>query len=212
MTFKEFVVRGHFIYFFRCWLYEQYMDRRIGGKSLSGMRDNHDFQGGQVDKEWHPVQSTDYRILREVIPYIKVSPNDIFVDVGCGCGRMISYMILKGNDCEYIGVDINREAAETARKRFIRYPNVHIETNNILSYFPEKGTVFFLSNPFGADILDQFLLKAESILKHRVILYYIIAEHTDVFEVHKEWKKLNDITLHPRYYNPIRLCIYEYTA
>lgn len=206
MSVKDKVLRGHYLFFIYYWLYEAYMDRKIGGIRINKML-------GEIEAvNIFPVQSTSYRILDQLNEHIKVDENDVFVDVGCGWGRMISYMLIKGKICNLIGIEINKEAAEIANQRLKAYSNVMIMHGDILEYIPDKATVFFLSNPFSADILRQFIMKINKEIKHSVKLIYLHAVYQEVFSEFSEWCVELDTFLRPRYHIPIRLCIYSYKA
>lgn len=207
MRLKEKLFRGHFIYFFLYWLYEIYMDRRIGGIRLNKMLRS-EYEGLGI----FPVQSTNYRMLDQIIDFIYLTPQDVFVDVGCGWGRMISYLMIKKRECKYIGVEINSEAAEVARKRFEAYSKVQIITANITEYIPKNVTVFFLSNPFNANILSRFLEKISSEINHPVRLIYLHAVYQDMLECRQDnWCiELNHI-IRPKHHIPVKFSIFKYT-
>lgn len=188
------------------------MDWNIGHKSLEKMIENHEFCNGPVDSEWHPVQSTSYRLLTKAIQYIYVNESDVFVDVGCGFGRVISYMIIKKRKCRYIGIDINGSASRIARERFKNHLNVRIIHENVLNCIPCDATILYLFNPFGSDILDLFLEKAEQVLHHKVRLIYLNPVHKAVFEKHPRWKLRENIILKPKFHLPISMYIYEFNG
>lgn len=185
------------------------MDRRIGGRVLNSMMENDDYCCITKDNEWHPVQSTSYRLLILAVKHINVNENDVFVDVGCGFGRVISYMIIKKKKCRYIGIDINKNAVEIAKERFKQYDNVTIIRDNILNCVPFDGSTFYLFNPFGKETLDQFLSKLEENTNGSIMLYYLNPVHKSVFENHSEWQLVKEVVLKPKYHLPIDMSIYK---
>lgn len=209
MRLLDFLQRGHFIYFGYYWAYSKIMDWNIGHKSLEGMIDNDEFCKGPIDYEWHPVQSTSYRLLTKAIKYIYVNEDDVFVDVGCGFGRVISYLIIKKRKCRYIGIDINSTAVRIANERFRKHSHVRIIHDNVLNCIPADATILYLFNPFGSDILDLFLDKAEQVLRNKVKLIYLNSVHKNIFEKHPEWKLRESIMLQPKFHQPIPMLIYE---
>lgn len=209
MELHQRILRGHYLYFGYYWLYEQIMDRKIGGKVLNEMLENDDYCNSFSDNEWHPVQSTSYRLLILAIKYIYVNQDDVFVDVGCGFGRIISYLIIKHRKCRYIGIDINKAATDLARKRFENCPDVTIIRDNVLNCIPKDASIFYLFNPFGANILDKFLQKVEDQTVRNIKLIYLNPVHKNIFEHHKQWQLTESIILTPKFHLPIEMNIYE---
>lgn len=206
-TLKDFIRRGHFLYFFVYWVYGVWMDIRIGGKRLNHMTDTE-----HADTDVFPVQSTSYRILDQMLTEIQVSPADVFVDVGCGWGRLISFLWLNKRRCRYIGVEINERAAAVARERFKSFPNITILTGNILDHIPTDATIFFLSNPFGEALMDAFLDKIEKEVVHPVKLIYLHAVYHDTIRQRtRRWRIVRDVMLAPSHHIPVRFCVYQYT-
>ena len=69
---------------------DSYTDRRICGRSLvkyvpSIFRDDKNGYGGTGS------QSTHYALLRRVFSSVELKPNDVFLDVGCGKGRVLAF-------------------------------------------------------------------------------------------------------------------------
>ncbi len=211
MKVKYLLKRGHILYFIYYWIYEQVMDRVIGGRVLNSMLENKEFCGGVKDNEFHPVQSTSYRLLALAIKSIKVDENDVFVDVGCGYGRVISYMMLKKKKCRYIGIDINEKATSLAKRRFRRFDNVTIIRDNIVNYIPPESTIFYLFNPFGIEVLNQFLDKLENTISTDITLYYLNPVHEKAFNSRKRWTLVNKKKITPKYHLPIEMNIYKYS-
>lgn len=209
MKFWDFLQRGHFLYFGYYWVYSKIMDWSIGHKSLERMIDNNEFCNGPIDYEWHPVQSTSYRLLTKAIKYIYVNEDDVFVDVGCGFGRVISYLIIKKRKCRYIGIDINSSASHIASERFKNHSNVCIIHENVLYSIPSDATILYLFNPFGSSILDMFLDKTEQILHQKVRLIYLNPVHKEIFKKHPKWKLRESIILKPKYHQSISMLVYE---
>ena len=67
------------------------IDRRICGQSLvpyvpSICRDDKNGIGGTG------TQSTHYALLRRIFSHIDLTPADVFMDVGCGKGRVLAFL------------------------------------------------------------------------------------------------------------------------
>lgn len=205
LTFSEILWRGHFIYFAYDCLYTLYMDNRIAGCSLNGLVCN---PGDEI----YPVQSLSYRILRCLAKAIEIRQDDVFVDVGCGWGRLIGYLRRKGlGGKETFGIEINRGAANFTKKVFMNDPHVHIFCANAVKRYVPSATVMLLCNPFGETVLEEFLDMIEKHYHHSVRLYYLHAVHESVFNKRKSrWKLRKRQLLMPKYHIPVVLCEYEW--
>ena len=71
------------------------------------------------------------------------------------------------------------------RKRYRKYPNVSIVTGDALANLPRNGTLFFLYNPFGDEIVAQFE-KAIRPLNARIVYHqnnYMEPFHSDDWRI-----------------------------
>lgn len=204
LTFSEKLHRGHFIYFACDHLYTMYMDYRIASCSLNGLLCN---PGDEI----YPVQSLSYRVLRCLAKVIEIHKGDVFVDVGCGWGRLIGYLRRKGlGGKETFGIEINSSAANFSKLVFKHDPHVHICCANAVKCYVPYATVLLLFNPFGETVLEEFLDMIESHYHHNIRLYYLHAVHENVFNKRKSrWKLRKRQLLKPRYHIPVVLCEYE---
>ena len=89
------------------------MDRRICGLSLvpyvsSIFRDNQRGVGGTG------TQSTHYLLLRRVFSHVNLTASDAFMDVGCGKGRVLAYLIRKKCPCTLYGIEYNETVGKIA--------------------------------------------------------------------------------------------------
>lgn len=64
------------------------------------------------------------------------------LDVGCGLGAFYSRLRDRGVDCTYVGFDISSEMVRRCRDRF---PNVHFESGNFLSWDPGQEFDYVVS-------------------------------------------------------------------
>lgn len=207
LTFSEKLKRGHFLYFGYYFFYTKYMDKRIAGQSLQGFVCN---PGDEI----FPVQSITYRMLHCLEKVIRISPDDVFVDIGCGWGRLIGYLNEKKiGGKEMYGVDINRSATEVSAKIFKDRPHIHIICADARECYIPESTVLFMYNPFGESILASFLDMLEQKSGHSIRLYYLHAVYENVFEKRKDrWKLLSRQMLCPKHHIPVVLCEYELTV
>lgn len=205
LSIKEKLHRGHFLYFLYCYIYTRVMDWKIAKTSMDGLFCN---KGAEI----FPVQSANYRILREMIKEIKIDAEDIFVDVGCGLGRLLGFLRLNGVKCKKsYGVEINKRASQFAMKVFENSDDVTIICGDATLTQIEDATVYLLFNPFGENVLNAFLDNLERTVKKGTRIYYMHAVFEQVFyERQKMWLQIGRFEITPKYHIPIVLCEYQF--
>ncbi len=91
---------------------EDRLDRKIGGISLAEVRESR-FQ----DLGAYPTMSAEYGAIDMMFRHFPLSEKDVFVDVGCGFGRVISRLLLKKSPCKkYYGVELDPDVAAITAK------------------------------------------------------------------------------------------------
>lgn len=130
------------------------LDLRYGGRLLGGAVRNPD-----SDKGFHDFENTDYDILVRIFEGVELGPRDVVVDVGCGKGRLMNWLMSQGFEGRMVGVEVNPSVAEFARGRLGRYRRVEIITGDATRVLPEDGNVFYLYNPFEGPLIKAFAEK-----------------------------------------------------
>ena len=165
---------------------EDRLDRKIGGVTLAEVRESR-FQ----DLGAYPTMSADYGAVEMMFKKFPLSEKDVFVDVGCGFGRVISWLLLKKSPCKrYYGVELDPDGAAITEKRFTDYPQVSILTGNVLDVLPSDGTVFWLYNPFDVCVLDAFLSKLETGRETPAWVMYYCDYRAFALEGRRNWTRL----------------------
>ena len=108
-----------------------------------------------------------YATIRKVLDSLTLGSGDVFVDIGCGKGRVLCcaarYPIR-----EAIGVDISVELCSQARANAerLRGRQSPVLVHNVLAerFDYGQGTVFMMFNPFGAVTLNMVLEKIRIII------------------------------------------------
>lgn len=98
-----------------------------------------------------------FRILRQ----LPSSPDDVFLDLGCGAGRM-TCTAARQRYARVIGIDIAPEFATLARENVatLRRPHARceiVQADAATYTVPDDVTVIFLYNPFQGAILESAL-------------------------------------------------------
>lgn len=148
--------------------------------------------------------SSGYKDLMLMFNHINIVENDVIVDVGCGKGRVLNFLLSRYPKSQLIGLEIDPMVADDTRKRLSRYSQVSIMTGDVedRAFFPNAGTVFYLFNPFFEDNVRKFSnFLTERIQRgcyrdhNRPLIIYYHCYHLHVFEENPIWevKKLNDV-------------------
>ncbi len=165
-------------------IYARIMDFRIGKVSVDKKK-----QSRYKDIGAYATESTNYIWLKKLFSSYPLKPDDVFIDVGCGEGRVLTYLYLKKFRNKMTGIELDEEIAQIAKQRTKKCDNIHICQGNVL----EKGEVFkdatavYLFNPFNAEILSSFIEMIEENVDHRLTLYYANDIHRKVLDKREKW-------------------------
>jgi SAM-dependent methyltransferase len=167
-----------------------YLDLRYGRRLLGGVVRSPHFERGYFD-----AVNTDYDVLTRLFSEIRIEPDDVFVDVGCGKGRTLNWFLSRGYGNKLVGVEINAPLAEFTRRRLQRYRQVEIRSEDAVEHFAD-ATIYYLFNPFDAQAVVQWEAKlAQRVIdrasgrrRDRPVVFYTRCEHLDVFEANPMWK------------------------
>lgn len=124
-------------------------------------------EDGSLGKDRHPYQPTFYGRLEKMLAYLKLTQDDVFVDLGCGKGRAV-FFVARQKIKKVIGVELNPKLFAVAQKNLknFRRGRSPIKLLNVdaACFNPQEGTAFFLFNPFGRDTLEAVLGNIENSL------------------------------------------------
>ncbi|MGB9840769.1 class I SAM-dependent methyltransferase, partial [Thermovenabulum sp.] len=87
--------------------------------------------------EWDDKVKHDPFKLREIINLVNFSEGAAVLDVGCGTGVLVPYIIEKiGKSGRIVGLDIAEKMIEKAREKFSEkyFPNVNFVVGDIMEY------------------------------------------------------------------------------
>ena len=162
----------------------QWEDRKLGGISIDIRKPSRFSETGA-----YATQSTNYIWLDKMFESKPLKKDAVFVDVGCGEGRVLSYLYNKGFRCKMTGIELDPDVAETARQRTARCTNITVLNANVLeagSVF-EDATAVYLFNPFNEEVLTAFVELLERTCKHPVIFYYSNDLYRRVLDKRDNW-------------------------
>ena len=158
-------------------LMDEAADRRICGQSLgkyvkSVYRD--DAKGVGMTGS----QSTNYIILDRIFAHITLTEADSFLDVGCGKGRVLAFLVKKQAPCRLYGVEINEISGKVAQEWTKKYEQVTVTLGDAFRLDYDPYTVLFLGRPFLPKTFLQFIERLETGLGHPVTLIYWVDQQS----------------------------------
>jgi 16S rRNA A1518/A1519 N6-dimethyltransferase RsmA/KsgA/DIM1 with predicted DNA glycosylase/AP lyase activity len=135
------------------------MKRRNFKNQLIDFKYTGHFLGGNLKTRFkdlgaHNTEHTGYGILDHILT--RVSADDVFVDIGCGKGRVISWLIGHGYKNTIIGIELDEKVAGASGKVFRKFNNVNIISGDVLKTLPSNGTFFYMFNPFDEMVMKKF--------------------------------------------------------
>ncbi len=126
--------------------------------------------------------STNYEELEIIFSeLVSLNENDVIIDVGCGKGRVFSYLLYKGLKNRMIGYEINPAVSVKTQKRLSRYKNVEIRLENIFDNFPAEGNIFYLYHPFKEVMVTAFMHEILKVANRNPVIIYNNPVHLEVF-------------------------------
>ena len=157
-------------------------DLRSGG-TLAGNRSTRHSGAGA-----HDVVNTDVTAIERVFSG-RIRPGDVLVDVGCGKGRVLRWWAARTDAERIVGLELDEYVAAETRARLRDEPSVEVVTGDAVANLPADGTLFYLHNPFGEQVVRAFAERLKELHPDPTglrILYYNPV-HAGVFEADPTW-------------------------
>lgn len=117
-------------------------------------------------------QSTRYWVLDEIFKGERFTPNDNFMDIGCGKARVIAYLLKNNFSGKLNGIELNNNVANFAKNWTDKYNNVSIINGDAFEQDFNSYNIFFLARPFETEFFKKFVEKFEQELTHPVKIFY----------------------------------------
>ena len=134
-------------------------------------------------------QSTRYLYLKEIFKDEFFSSNDNFIDIGCGKGRIIAYLLKNNFPGKLNGIEHNDDVANFAKKWTQKYKNVSIINGDVFEHDLNSYNVFFLGRPFETKFFIKFVEKFEQELTHPVkVIYWWDQQSGNFLNYRDGWK------------------------
>lgn len=146
-----------------------------------------------------------YRGTHAVLQYLDLGPDDVFVDIGCGKGRVLCCAALRPLRA-VIGIEMNPAAVCAARENAARMRGriapIEVIAGDARAADYGTATALYLFNPFGADVLGAVLDRIEDTMAHNpraVRIAYTYPRQSHVLaqcgwlEKYAEWPERPDL-------------------
>jgi SAM-dependent methyltransferase len=142
----------------------------------------------------HHYATMNYTSIWSVLDHLDLGPSDVFVDVGCGKGRVLCCAARRPVG-RVVGVDLSEPFCELAREnargmRGRRAP-IFVETAFADEFDYSDATALFLFDPFGPATLGALLEKIGRELRGSLRIAYANPTHESVFQ-RQSWLELSD--------------------
>jgi len=119
-------------------------------------------------------QSAPYQGLDIILKDLVLTRDDSFIDIGCGKGRVIAYMVSRNFPCRITGIEINPVVAGVAKRWTSRYPDIEIIEGDAFGLDYNDYTVLFMYRPMEEFTFKMFVEYLEETLTHPIKLYYYV--------------------------------------
>jgi predicted RNA methylase len=152
---------------------------------------------GATESDFHHYSTVSYRSTMAILRNLSLKPSDVFVDIGCGKGRVLCcasrYRIQ-----EVIGIEVDKTLCDiakcNAKKVHGRKSSINVINVSAEEYDYRIGTVYYLFNPFGASTLNAVLAKMEQAVRlkpRKLKIVYVNSVH-DIVLNRCDWLEMYD--------------------
>jgi SAM-dependent methyltransferase len=118
-----------------------------------------------------------YKDIMQILHYIHLKPTDVFIDIGCGKGRMLccaaTFNVKKAIGIEH-APEMSFAAMENAYMLREKKSPIEIYIADAAKFDYEEGTIFYMYNLFNQAIMKNVLERIYESLKRRKRLIKII--------------------------------------
>jgi SAM-dependent methyltransferase len=129
---------------------------------------------GYEDPERRSYAPTPWGLLGRMLPSREVSAEDMFLDLGCGMGRVLLEAAMTYPFSRVEGVELVPRLAATARdvlarnQERLRCETWNVVVSDVVDYsVPDDATVVFLYDPFAGSVFDAAIRQLEASLRRR---------------------------------------------
>lgn len=151
---------------------DRHYDKKITGLDLSVIVHS-TYQDLKNQIGMTDSQPTHYWILERIFDHISISEKDLFIDVGCGKGRILAFLLREKCPCPLYGVELSEVPGKIALQWTKKYDQVHVTLGDAFEVDYSPYTIICLSRPFLTQTFLQFITLLESQVKQKITFIYI---------------------------------------
>jgi SAM-dependent methyltransferase len=137
-----------------------------GGKIAAAELDIPDELAGHVTG----FQAVNEAHLRAALDTLPFPPNSVFVDIGCGKGKPLLIAARYPYVVRAMGVELSEALCQAARRNMevarargeLSVPIEILQADALSIDFSRGENIFFLNNPFDADLMIRFISRLEA--------------------------------------------------
>jgi hypothetical protein len=129
------------------------------------------------------VGNADYGDLAILFGAADVTTDDVIVDVGCGKGRPLNWLLSHHRGNRIYGIELDPTVCAATARRLRRFGNVTILNGDATELLPPEGTLFYLFNPFDEAVMRRFVAALTALPpagRSRRVIYYNY-KHLELF-------------------------------
>ena len=144
----------------------------------------------EMENDYNRYEATPYFALEKLFKKVKIKPSDMFVDFGCGMGRVAFYVHNRFN-IDVTGLEANQAVYQELQTNYNKYKKVAKHNNAKLEFkyllaqdylVNDNDNVFYFFNPFSTSIFEMVvhnILKSYEKNKREIklILFYPIKQY-----------------------------------
>jgi SAM-dependent methyltransferase len=166
-----------------------YYDKKLGIAAEGSFNPQ---EGEKPCEDGNKYSPAFYGRLERMVDYLKLGAEDVFVDMGCGKGRVVFFVALQKIK-KVIGVEVDDSLIAAARENLgnLRVRNSPIELVHAdgADFDVSEGTVFYMFNPFGLKTVEKVISRIkESLTGHprKIRIVYYAPEHCGLLD-NQDW-------------------------
>lgn len=133
---------------------------------------------------------------------------DRFVDIGCGMGRVLAYLLEKKFPGHITGIEKDPYVAGIARKWMTKYKDRPVELieGNAMEQQYDGYTIIYVFRPFSEEFFERLILRLEDQLTHPIRFYYLTDHNSIRFLIRRQgWIKIKRDFIFRKY----GLCVWK---
>jgi precorrin-6B methylase 2 len=183
---KSFASFYYFLRFKLAMVKAAYYDWKLGIET-----DGYNLTVGQDISFYGDMESysvTFYGRLQKAVKYLKLTPDDVFVDLGCGKGRVV-FFIATHTLKKVIGVELDKGLFINAQKNLtnlkVKRTPVTFFNTDAAKFDLSEASIIYMFNPFGYKTVEktmQNLKKSLDETPRKIRIVYYAPTHKDLLD------------------------------